>query len=93
MYNALRSQCLTNSCGEPLFGIRCRSLRVLLGFCRLPRLSPETIGTPRILKPTTKLVLNVIVVAEEMAFYGNKYRIEVNWGDIQNPNLYGPMCL
>jgi hypothetical protein len=33
------------------------------------------------------------MVAEEMTLYGNEYRIEVNWGDIQNPNLYGPMCL
>jgi hypothetical protein len=93
MHNALSSQCLTDCCSETLFSIGCSPFRILLGFYRLPRFPPESIRPLRIRESTTKFGLNIIMIAQEMSLNGHKDRIEVNRGDIQDPNLHRTVCL
>jgi hypothetical protein len=44
-------------------------------------------------EPTAELVLYIIVIAEEMALNGDKDRIKVQRGDIDEPDLHRPVSL
>ena len=90
MYNALSPQCFTDCGSETLFGI---PFRILFGFYRLPRFPPESIRPLRIRESTTKFTLNIIVIAQKMSLNSYKDCVEMNRGDIQNPNFYGTLCL